>query len=66
MDLFAIFTINQDGNSSANIQIFKMSEDEGLTRLHAIRRGNRAVVTKSINELQGLLTTEQWSEESIT
>ncbi len=43
-----------------------MSDDEGLTRLRAIRRGNRAVVTKSINEVQGLLTMEQWSEESIT
>ena len=43
-----------------------MSDDEGLARLRAIRRGNRAVVTKSINEVQGLLTTEQWSEESIT
>ncbi len=55
-----------DGNSSANIQNTKMAENEGLTRLRAIRRGNRAVVTESINEVQGLLTTEQWSEESIT
>jgi hypothetical protein len=41
-----------------------MSVNEGLQRLRAIRRGPRAAATKSINEINGILSTTLSSESS--
>ena len=41
-----------------------MSVNEGLQRLRAIRRGHRAAATKSINEINGILSTTLSSESS--
>jgi hypothetical protein len=59
MSIDVVFYRNYETNTSDT-----MSVNEGLQRLRAIRRGHRAAATKSINEINGILSTTLSSESS--